>query len=397
MRTWTLWLTGTVIVGVVSLTPIQAEAQEATHRPATPPLRSEITVPAQAQAPSIVNPGLATPLSPELPPESPPEAPRGFPRSYGPSASFSARIGLNIYEEPEPEAFEIFHRNQALRAPSHLDQAVPVDVFRTRVDFQNRMNHPDRAEYFWPKSGVFKYFGEAEDAQGPGEAESRVDAMDVSFYAEAMLSYHVSMWTNVPFRSVNPEINQNESGIGDISVGLKWAFILDPNRAVAFQLATIFPSGEGKHGLGAENWYLQPGLLWQESLTENLTFYADVQDRLPVAARSDFTGHVLRYGVGLSYLFELGNVRVMPLAEVVGWSVLSGKQSFELGKIEPLMQSARGMTIFDTYYGMRFSLADDTNAGSLLAMSDLFASYGVTTTANWWFRDQWRLEYRVRF
>ena len=333
-----------------------------------------------------------------LPPERTIEVPGEFPRRYGPSAPFSARIGLNIYDEPEPEAFEIFHRNQAIRAPSHLDQAVPVDVFRVRLDNQYRMNHPDRAEYFWPKNGVFTYFFGHDNAKGPGEAESRVDAIDASFYVEAMLSYHVSMWTNVPFRSVNPEVNQNESGIGDISAGLKWAFILDPNRAVSLQVAGIVPSGEGIRGLGAENIYIQPGFLWQEALTENLTLYADVSDRIPVNPRSDFTGHVLRYGAGLSYLIDLGSVRMMPLAEVVGWTVLNGKQSFELGKIERPIQSARGMTIFDTCYGMRFSLGEDAHSDySLLAMSDLFVSYGMTTTANWWFRDQWRLEYRVRF
>ncbi len=400
MRTWTLWLTGTVIVGLFCVGTARVEAQEKTpslRREATPPLPSEGVIPVQAPAPTLIIPGDSTPTPAIFSPKKPRELPGESPRNHGPSAPFSTRIGLDLYDEPEPEAFEFFHRSQAVRAPSHIDQAVPVDVFRFRVDPQYRMNHPDRAELFWPKNGVFTYFGEHDNAKGPVEAESRVDAVDVSFYAEAMLSYNVSVWTNVPFRSLNPSINKNEAGIGDVSAGLKWAFILDPHRAVSLQVAGIFPSGEGIRGLGTENYGVQPGLMWQEALTENLTLYVDVHDRIPVNPRSDFTGHVLRYGVGLSYLFELGNVRVMPLAEVVGWSVLSGKQSFELGKIEPLMQSARGMTIFDTYYGMRFSLADDTNAGSLLAMSDLFASYGVTTTANWWFRDQWRLEYRVRF
>ena len=99
-------------------------------------------------------------------------------------------------------------------------------------------------------------------------------------------------------------------------------------------------------------------------------------------------------------MFELKTTALFiltALAEIVGWSVLNGKQSFELGKVEPLIQSARGMTIVDTYYGMRFSLGDDGDSNKLLAMSDLFVSYGYTLSDNWWFRDQWRLEYRVRF
>ena len=123
----------------------------------------------------------------------------------------------------------------------------------------------------------------------------------------------------------------------------------------------------------------------------------DVHDRMPVNPRSDFTGHVLRYGAGLSYLLDLGSVRIMPLAEFVGWTVLNGKQSFELGEVEPLIQNARGMTIFDTYYGMRFSLGDEIDSNKLLAMSDLFVSYGYTITGKWWFQDQWRMEYRLRF
>lgn len=399
MRIWTLWLMGAGIIGGFGMGQARIGAQESpsTRRTAAPPLSSDVVVQAQSSAPPVVYLDLPAPIPSSLPPDGPSEIPSELPRNYGPMAPFSARIGLNIYDEPEPEAFAIFQRSMALRAPSHVDQAVPVDVFRVRLDTQYRMNNPDRAEYFWPKNGIFTYFYGHDNAKGPGEAESRVDAIDASFYVEAMLSYHVSIWTNVPFRSVNPDINQNEPGVGDISAGLKWAFILEPHRAVSVQVAGIFPSGEGSRGLGAENYYVQPGFLWQEALTENLTFYADVHDRMPVNPRSDFTGHVLRYGAGLSYLIDLGTVRVMPLAEVVGWTVLNGKQSFEVGKLEPPIKSARGMTIFDTYYGMRFSLGDESHTGSLLGMSDLFVSYGYTTTSEWWFRDQWRVEYRVRF
>ena len=399
MRSRMFWLVAVAITAGFMLETAALFAQDApsTRRTASPPLPSEPPSAIPAQVPAVPLPAEAMHAPSVLLPDPITEVPGELPRYYGSSAPFSARIGLNIYDEPEPEAFEIFHRNFAIRAPSQVDQAVPVDVFRVRLDNQYRMNHPDRAEYFWPKNGVFTYFLGHDNAKGPIQAESRVDAIDVSFYAEAMLSYHVSMWTNVPFRSVNPEINQNESGIGDVSVGLKWAFILEPNRAVSLQVAGIFPSGEGIRGLGAENYYVQPGIMWQEALTENLTLYMDVHDRMPVNPRSDFTGHVLRYGAGLSYLLDLGSVRLMPLAEIVGWTVLNGQQSFELGKIEPVIQTSRGMTIFDTYYGMRFSLGDDAAPNKLLAMSDLFVSYGYTLTGDWWFRDQWRLEYRLRF
>lgn len=363
--------------------------------PSVPEPRLEQAVPGEVRAAPHGVPGDPTIVPHHGPPAPPFSELLGRP---APAATppFSVRFGLGMDDVP-PDDFRPIHWHLGSKAPSFLDQALPLHVFRVRLDAQYRMNHPDRAEFFWPKSSLLRNFFGQRDARGPVEAEQRVDNVDLRFYTEAMVSYHVSVFTDLPFRFVNPAINPNEYGFSDMSVGLKWAFWLDDVRAISLQVAGVFPTGDDFKGLGTGVYAIQPALLWQESLTDRLTLYTEVSSRMPIDPRSDYAGHVLKYGGGLSYFGEVGPVTLMPLAEIVGWTVLNGKQTFELGKIEPIISSVRGLTIWTTNYGLRFGLNQSSDRWGILAMSDLYVGYGFAISADWWFRDYWRIEYRLRF
>ena len=47
----------------------------------------------------------------------------------------------------------------------------------------------------------------------------------------------------------------------------------------------------------------------------------------PLGVRTDYTGNLIRYGLGTSYIIAQGRWGyVAPVVEVVGWTVLSGKE-----------------------------------------------------------------------
>src|SRR5438477_7760032 len=123
------------------------------------------------------------------------------------------------------------------------------------------MLRPSRAGIFWAKQSYLRDATGATDAFGPPEREWKVNAQILSFYVEARLAPDVSIFTNVPFRFTDPVFNQDHSGLSDVSLGLKWAFVLDPNRAISAQVTGTAPSGWDVRGLGPFNWTVEPALV----------------------------------------------------------------------------------------------------------------------------------------
>ena len=78
-------------------------------------------------------------------------------------------------------------------------------------------------------------------------------------------------------------------------------------------------------------------------------------------------------------------MRITPVVELVGWSVLSGKQSLPPF---PLFENARGDTIVNLKAGVRFNVADNTN---------FYVGYGRALTGDVWYRDVFRVELRRTF
>ena len=67
-------------------------------------------------------------------------------------------------------------------------------------------------------------------------------------------------------------------------------------------------------------------------MTPRWQVFGEFRDQIPLAPRSDFTGNVLRYGLGTSYMFPCGCWGyVAPVLETVGWTVLSGKELADTG------------------------------------------------------------------
>jgi hypothetical protein len=270
-------------------------------------------------------------------------------------------------------------------AVGYIDPSIPLTQFRLRFDAAYRDNRPDRAEFFYPKCGCFKIAGLDPRAPGPPLAETRVDYQDISSYFEYAPTKTFSGFVEVPVRFLNPEVNANASGIADINAGFKWAFVYERDTVATFQFRTYAPTGDSFKGLGTDHVSLEPSLLIFQKLTDRLNLEGEFRDWIPIGG-TDFAGNVLRYGLGLEYwILNSGNIRIAPVAEFVGWTVLGGK---EFVNPPGIVQDAAGDTIVNVKLGARFRFGDH---------NDVYVGYGRALTGDVWYKDILRLEYRLTF
>jgi len=309
----------------------------------------------------------------------------------------------------------------------YIDSAIIRSRFRFRYDSAYDNNRPDRAEFFYPKCGCFGNVnnflqvttingvptarikpGSPFDprALGPqhpnnrpmaaGGGETRVDYQELSPYLEYAANRRFSGFIELPARFINPTLNRNAYGFSDLNLGFKYAFVAEPDRFYTFQLRTYLPTGSGERGLGTNHASIEPGVLVFQRLSERLYFSGELRDWIPVHA-TDFAGNVLRYGAGLAYNIILtDSVRVAPVSEFVGWSVLSGK---ELNPAVGAVSAAHD-TIVNAKIGLRFGLGDYSQRGGGSALNDrhsFYVGYGHALTGDHWYKDIIRLEYNRLF
>jgi hypothetical protein len=267
----------------------------------------------------------------------------------------------------------------SLGGGGYMDLAIPMTQFRLRYDAAYDNNRPDRAEFFYAKCGCF-----GNGAPGPRLAETSVDYQDISGYLELAAGNRLSGFVEVPFRFLNPEVNANTSGFADMFAGFKAALVASPDRYLTFQFRTAIPTGAASHGLGTDHVSLEPALLFWQQVTKGLFVQAEIRDWIPIGG-TDFAGNILRYGIGAGYdIYNNGDFWVQPWVELVGWTVLSGMElNPDLGK--PVDSS--GESILNGKFGARIGWGN----------SSIYAGYGRALTGDVWYKDVFRVEYRLVF
>lgn len=277
-------------------------------------------------------------------------------------------------------------------AVGYIDSALPISQIRIRSDAAYNMNRPDRAEFFYAKCGCLAPTDP--NAQGPPLPETRINSFqETSAYIEYAPTQRLSGFVEVPFRAINPEVNANAVGLSDINAGAKYAWIYDSCRIVTTQLRVYTPTGNAQNGLGTNHYSIEPSLLFYQRLTSRMNLEGEFRDWIPVGG-TDYEGNVLRYGLGLNYLVW-GNERfkVYPVGELVGWTVLNGKQS---AAPEAATISANGDTIVNAKFGVRTQIGKPVGNG-IMSRADVYAGYGRALTGDFWYKDVMRFELRVRY
>jgi hypothetical protein len=264
-------------------------------------------------------------------------------------------------------------------APGYIDAAAIRTLFRFRNDDAYNDNTPDRAEFFYAKCGCLP------GGPGPKLNETRIDYQDLTSYLELAASDRFSGFVEVPVRFLNPEANRNTAGVADINAGFKAALVNHPDQIFTFQFRTYIPTGDAVRGLGTNHVSLEPALLVYQRLTDRVAFHGEFRDWIPIGG-TDFEGNIIRYGVGLSYdVYRNGHLWVTPIGELVGWTVLSGKES---DARQALVLDAAGATIVNTKVGVRVGWGN---------RSDIYVGYGRPLTGDFWYKDFLRVEYRLAF
>jgi len=269
-------------------------------------------------------------------------------------------------------------------SPGYMDNPVPYTHFRLRFDAAYDDNRPDRAEFFYPQCA---------SSHSVPILDKRIDYQDIRAYLEYAPNDWLSGFVEVPYRFLNPELNANVSGLADMNAGFKAALLRCDKSILTFQGRIYIPTGDSSVGLGNNHVSLEPGLLYANSLTEKLVFFAQLEDWIPIGG-TDFEGNIINYGLGVSYtVLDNGRFRVSPVLEFLGWTVLGGKEfTFPTAAIV----SAAGDTIVNGKFGVRFGFGSDWN-NNLLKNSDLYIGYGRALTGDVWYKDIIRVEYELRF
>lgn len=288
----------------------------------------------------------------------------------------------------------------------YIDNAIPFTGLRFRADAAYRNNHPNRAEYF---------YGKYQSIGGPGVpgVETNVDYQDLRLGGEYAFDRRYSAFFELPYRFLNPDLNNNASGFSDINFGGKAALIAENTRFVTLQVRTYAPTGPAQRGLGTSHVSIEPGLLWWERVSERLLVEGEFKNWIPVNG-SNYAGDVLQYGLGASYaVFQNNRVRISPVAEFVGWTVLGGQDADfvigttavgvaagpgpgpggggvvgTVGPVGTFNDSARGDTIINAKIGLRIDAGDRIS---------IYTGYGRALTGEVWYKDLARVEVRLAF
>jgi hypothetical protein len=264
----------------------------------------------------------------------------------------------------------------------YIDNAIPGSQFRLRYDTASNFRRPNRVEFFWAQGAP----------GGPGVPlpERSVDYQELNAYAEMAWGEQprFSIFCEVPARLVNPDVNANTAGLSDMNAGFKYALIREENLVVTSQLRVFAPIGDASRGLGNRHVSLEPGLLLFSPLTERLAVEGELRYWAPVGGTS-FAGDLIRYGVGTRYdLFGNDTLRISPVAELVGWTALGGKEAVVGPSGQALVESARGDSILTGLLGMRVSFAGGAS---------VYASYGRPLTGDRWYENAVRVEFRLTY
>lgn len=295
----------------------------------------------------------------------------------------------------------------------YIDNAIVGNQLQIRYDFLSGVNRADRAEFIYAKSGCYREVGLDPDAPGPTVPlmgrdplttqfiETGLDIHDIVVDVEYAFAESFSVFAEVPFRILKPEVLARASGFGDARVGIKAAAVAEDNRHVTFQLGVYIPLGDALKGLGTNHASVEPALLYHERVADRFTIESELRFWIPVGgstalgvpgatAADDFHGSVVRYGVGFGYdASPESTVRITPVVEFVGWTVTNGHVTGATdGTAATVTFEDANTTIINVKAGIRFGVRE---------ADAIFVGYGEALTNDVWYDRVVRAEYRLVF
>ena len=266
-------------------------------------------------------------------------------------------------------------------SPMFIDSAQPLMNHRLRFDAAWNHEFPDRSEFFW---------GRSPNGRGPDEAgvgEVGVDYQDVRFQME-IGGERFSVATELPLRFIDPVLNPNTGGLGDIVLSTKAVLCNGDTWQVTSLFRTYFNTGAVSHGTGTGHISMEPGILVRYAYSDLTYFHSEIKYWFPLGADPIHSGEVFRYGFGWSHVYHDGDAfGIIPLLEFVGWSVQDGEQTRPFGV---LTDPVDGLDIFNMHPGVRFVFDTTTDWG----VWDFGIGAGFALTDAHWYEGTLRMDLR---
>ena len=196
-----------------------------------------------------------------------------------------------------------------------IDPAQPFNNFRVRAAAGYNWQLPDRAGYFW---------GPTLGGGGPPRGETLLDYQDLRLRME-LGSKKFSTAFEVPFRAVNPDLNRNHAGLGDMQISVKTVLINGKQLLMTQYFGVHLPTGSGAMGLGRGRVGLEPGMLFRNRWSEQTWLHGELKYWFPVGVAPNFQGQVLKFAFGANHVwYETDTSAIIPSLEITNYTVLNG-------------------------------------------------------------------------
>ena len=258
-------------------------------------------------------------------------------------------------------------------APMVLDTALTSPYMGFRVRSDRGMNAPDRLEYLWGKAG-----------SGPAP-ESRVDLID-TIYRTEMGNEKAGFISEMRMRSVDPTINGNTVGFGDMLVGGKLLVYESMCTKVSTIFLTHLNTGPERKGLGRGHVALEPGVLAMRKWNDRTYLFGEWKYHVPLGASPGFSGDVFKTGWGIATIWhDTDRYAMIPTFELQTHSFLFGGRTLPNGTVVRV----DGTTAVDLYPGVRWTFNE-----SAMGAYELGLSGGMSIADRDWFDSRMIFELR---
>jgi hypothetical protein len=266
-------------------------------------------------------------------------------------------------------------QERVMFAPFEIETSQPANNFRLKAMSAFGLQTPDRAEYLWAKIG----------GPGPTSPENRVNyqAYDAIYEAGGK---RFSLVTDIPLRYMHPEDNMAGAGIGNISLAPKMVIVDGRDWQITQIFRTYLPTGAANRGTSNGLVSLEPGVLVHYRWSPRTYLHSQFKYWVPLTGDPIASGNVFNYGLGISHVLqETDSFAIIPVLEVVGWTVGGGKATLPTG-----MTLSADTSFVNIQPGVRFVLGPKGDLG----LCELGISGGFATNATGWYQEQFTVEIR---
>ncbi|QDU41236.1 hypothetical protein Mal4_56010 [Maioricimonas rarisocia] len=249
--------------------------------------------------------------------------------------ALEANYEAEFYVQDTDDILDRFNNTVGIQLAPHalfeIDPARPTNMNRLRFKSMIGYKLPDRSEYLWSKIG----------GRGPKQTEFQLDIHQFTIYSEKG-SDTTSAFFEIPITMLDPAVNSNTAGPGDMVIGAKTVMLEDENWIITSLMRTYTPLGTPRRGLGRGHLALEPGVTIQWRFGRRTHLHGTMKFHFPIAANFDFGGEVLITGLGFTRVLLSD-----PVSPPIGrsWALVLTSETIVTSFLDGLMTLPNGAVV----------------------------------------------------